>query len=148
MTEAKTKAEDIFGKIKNAIETKINLARDAVKNAIDKIKGFFNFEWSLPKLKLPHISISGSFSLNPPKTPSFDIDWYAQGGVFSNPSIIGVGERGTEAVMPLEHNTGWIDSLAAQINQKSYTDNSEYILSRILNVLEMVYEKDQRTNTI
>ena len=144
MTEAKTKAEDIFGKIKNAIETKINLAKDAVKNAIDKIKGFFNFEWSLPKLKLPHISMTGSFSLNPPKVPKFDIDWYANGGVFNSPSIIGVGERGTEAVMPLEHNTGWIDSLAAQINQKSSTDNSEYILSRILNVLEMVYEKDQR----
>lgn len=143
-SNALDKTKQIFGDIKNAIETKINLARDAVKNAIDKIKGFFNFEWSLPKLKLPHISMTGSFSLNPPKVPKFDIDWYANGGVFNSPSIIGVGERGTEAVMPLEHNTGWIDNLAAQINQKSSADNSEYILSRILNVLEMVYEKDQK----
>ena len=29
------------------------------------------------------------------------VDWYAKGGVFSSASVIGVGEAGPEAVVPL-----------------------------------------------
>lgn len=90
----------IWNSIKSAIETPINSARDTVRNVIDSIKGFFNFSWSLPHLKLPHLSISGGFSINPPSVPHFAIDWYAKGGVFNGPSVIGVGEAGPEGVVP------------------------------------------------
>lgn len=96
-----------FENIKNSITEKINYAKDGVKDAIDKIKGFFKFQWSLPKLKLPHISITGGFSISPPRVPKFGIKWYEKGGIFNAPSIIGVGEgRGPEAVLPIEKLSG------------------------------------------
>lgn len=107
---AKETVTSIFNAIKKGIETPINAARDAVRNAIDKIKGFFNFSWSLPKLKLPHISITGSFSLVPPRVPHFGISWYKKAMntpmLLHNPtifgaaggSLLGAGEAGPEVV--------------------------------------------------
>ena len=100
-----------FDRIKNAISDKINSAKEAVHNAIERIKSFFKFEWSLPKLKLPHISISGSFSLMPPRVPHFSIDWYSKamknGMILNNPTIFGMmdgkllggGESGSETIV-------------------------------------------------
>ena len=98
----KSTVSSVWNSIKSAIETPIQQARDTVANVIDRIKSCFNFSWSLPHLKLPHLSISGSFSLNPPSVPSFGISWYAQGGVFNGPTVIGVGEAGTEGVVPFD----------------------------------------------
>lgn len=105
---AKSTVLSVFEGIKSGISSKINGARDAVKNAISTIKNTMNFSWKLPNLKLPHISIDGSFSLNPPSVPHFSIAWRAKGAVFDQPTIMptrlgwqGVGEAGPEAVAPI-----------------------------------------------
>ena len=109
---------------KNLFNDAMENAKSIVKSGIDKLRSFFNFDWSLPRIKLPHFNISGSFSLNPPRIPSFSVDWYARGGVFNSPSIIGVGEAGQEAVMPLERNTGWISILAQKLAERMPVDNA------------------------
>jgi len=109
---------------KNLFDDAMENAKSIVKSGIDKLRSFFNFDWSLPKIKLPHFNISGSFSLNPPRIPSFSVDWYARGGVFNSPSIIGVGEAGQEAVMPLERNTGWISILAQKLAERMPVNNA------------------------
>ena len=108
---------------KNLFNDAMENAKNIVKSGIDTLRSFFNFDWSLPKIKLPHFNISGSFSLMPPRIPSFSVDWYARGGVFNSPSIIGVGEAGQEAVMPLERNTGWISTLAQKVAERMPVNN-------------------------
>ena len=113
----KTKAETIFNAIKNtattvwngiksAIVDPITTAKDKVKGIIDKIKGFFkNLTLKLPNIKLPHFKLTGSFSLSPPSVPKLSIEWYKNGGIFTNPTVfqgVGVGEAGAEAVLPLK----------------------------------------------
>lgn len=90
----------IWNGIRSAISGAINGAKGVVQGAIRTIRSVMNFSWALPKLKLPHISIKGSFSLVPPSVPSFGISWYAKGGYFDSPSVIGVGEAGGEFVAP------------------------------------------------
>ncbi|MDO5549476.1 MAG: hypothetical protein Q4F79_13455 [Eubacteriales bacterium] len=107
---AKSVVNDIMSSIKKTFTDKIDAAKDAVRSAIDRIKGFFKFKWSLPKLKLPHPYISGKFSLNPPSVPHFGIKWYRKAmddpmlldratifGASGN-NLLGAGEAGPEVV--------------------------------------------------
>ena len=102
--------------IKERFLAPINTMRDRIKGIIDRIKGFFNFKVSTPHIPTPHFSISPSGwklgDLLKGSIPSLGIRWYAKGGIFDSPSVIGVGEAGPEAVVPIDKlrdYTGEID---------------------------------------
>lgn len=113
-----------FDNIKKTISDKIESARESVRKAIDKIKGFFKFSWSLPKIKIPTFSLKGKFSLSPPSVPKISIKWNAAGAVFDQPTIFntplglqGVGERGPEAVAPISVLQGYVADAVRRENE-------------------------------
>lgn len=111
----KTKTVSVFNAVKSAIITPIQNAVDFIKNAVDKIKGFFSgLRIELPHIKLPHFSLQGEFSLMPPRVPTIGIDWYKTGGIFNSPTVypIGIGEAGPEAVVPLDTLWRKLDRIA------------------------------------
>lgn len=125
-SELKDNALSKFGEIGSGIVSAMQSARDKVSEVIDKVKSFFDFDWSLPKIPLPHFNIEGSFSLNPPSIPSFDVEWYAGGGVMTKPTAFGYnpftgrtmvgGEAGAEAIAPISILMEYIRAAVAESN--------------------------------
>ena len=115
----KSTVTKVWTGIKTAITKPIKSAMDTVKKVIDKIKGFFKFKVHLPKIKLPHFSIRPKGwelgDLLKGSIPSLGIEWYAKGGIFNQPSVIGVGEKGPEAVLPIEKLNVMMASMADSI---------------------------------
>lgn len=124
----KSKVTSIFNNIKTAITKPVEAARDKVKSAVDRITGFFSgMRIELPHISLPHFSISGSFSLDPPSVPHLSVDWYAKGGLFTRPTIfagngfrgVGLGEAGPEYALPLNERS--LTPLAVMLNKLTAT---------------------------
>ena len=109
---------------RNGVNAVFGGIKSFVAGVVDSIKGFLNFDWKLPKIKLPHFKIKGGFSLTPPKAPKFSVDWYAKGGILNSPTIFGTngnslmggGEAGKEAVLP-------IDLLRSYIREENQGNN-------------------------
>lgn len=106
----KSTASRVWNSIKSAIINPIQAAKDKVGGFIDEIKGFFSgLSLKLPNIKLPHFSVKGKLSIDPPSVPKLSIDWYKEGGILTQPTIFGAsgntllagGEAGAEAVLPL-----------------------------------------------
>lgn len=99
------KAKGVFERVKTAITTPIDNARNAIKTGIDRIKSIFSgLRLSLPHFSLPHFRISGGSAPwgigGKGSLPSFHVDWYAKGGIVDEPTLIGAGERGGELLWP------------------------------------------------
>lgn len=110
INDMRDKVQSTFDSIREKMESPIQTAKDTIDGIISTIKGWFPLSIGriIDDIKLPHFSISGEFSINPPSVPHFDIDWYAAGAIFDAPTLIptmyglkGVGEAGPEAVSPI-----------------------------------------------
>lgn len=106
----KSMVTGIWNGIKTAITRPIEAAKKTISGIVDKIKGLFNFKLSFPSISIPHIplphfEISGSFNPLKGELPHIGINWYATGGIFTGPSVVGIGENGTEAVVPLSNKS-------------------------------------------
>lgn len=127
-----------FSQLKNKITEKVTGVWDSVKNVADKVKNAFKFNWQLPSLKLPHIQVDwveagGVLSkfLGISHIPNLSVKWFAQGGILNGAqlfgragsTLLGGGEAGREAVLPLDRNTGWMDEIADRVVSRLGTGN-------------------------
>lgn len=129
LNAAKSTVNNVLSAIKSKFTSIMEGCRSAVTSAIDRIKSAFNFTWSLPHLKLPHLSISGSFSINPPSVPHFGISWYRKamegGMILKRPTIfgfdsksgkfLGAGEAGPEAIVGVESLVSMIEQVVSKV---------------------------------
>ena len=141
--QLKTSIVNKFTEIRDGISEKLTAAKDRVKELIDKIKEFFQFKWELPQIQLPHLTVSWeAVDGNNPiaklfgigSIPHFGIQWYAKGGIIDGATLIGAGEAGKEAVVPLERNTEWIGMVARGIVDSLTANNrlGDYISGKVL----------------
>ena len=105
-----------FDAIKEKMLSPIETAKEKIKSAIDKIKSIISgAKLSLPHFKLPHFKIDGGelpWGIGGQgKAPSISVEWYKEGGIFNRPSLIGVGEAGAEAVLPIEKLKDWMQEM-------------------------------------
>lgn len=145
-------ATSVWNSIKSAITRPVEAARDAVHNAIERMKSFFHFSWSLPHLALPHLSISGHFSINPPSVPHFGISWYKkameQPFLFTKPTLFdvnpatgqakGAGEAGDEMMYGKNNLMNDIRTAVAAENDDVIQKVNE-MFNKLLNMLEQYF---------
>jgi phage-related minor tail protein len=110
LTAMQITATSKFRIICAAIKEQMADAKAAVISAVKAMKNTMNFTWNLPKLKMPHIKVSGRFSVDPPTAPQYSVSWYKEGGIMTRPTVFGAsgntllagGEAGAEAILPLK----------------------------------------------
>ena len=123
--------------IRDKVSSTFDSIKDKVRSAIDYIKGLFNFNWSLPHIELPHFSVSGRFSLNPPQIPQFSVQWYKKAmndaymlngaTIFGqrNGQLLGGGEAGSEMII----GTNKLMSMIAQAKGGTTTYNNQFVIN-------------------
>ena len=139
----KTTASSKLDALKDKFTSIFDKVKETVRNAIDTVKSIMNFEWHLPHLALPHISISGRFSINPPSAPHFSIAWYKKamqdGVLFTSPTVLqtpsgmkGFGDAGAEVVLGLDRLRELVGKSNTTINVYGAAGQSEEVLAQII----------------
>lgn len=117
-----SKVRGKFDAVKNAMTQPISSARSAISGIISKVRGMFPVSLGriFSGIVLPHFKVSGGKApwgiMGKGVAPSIDINWYKTGGIFDDPSVIGVGEAGSEAVVPLATLWQKIDNLISAVS--------------------------------
>lgn len=159
LNAAKSVVSGVLEAIKSKFSSIFEGAKNIVRNAIDQIKSFFDFSWSLPPIKLPHISIKGEFSLKPPSVPSFGIEWYKKAMdnpvMFTRPTIFGMdpitgnvrgaGEAGAEIMIGRDTMLGMIKEA---VNAENKNDDIVAALFAILELLSSDWLKNTITDVL
>ena len=133
------------------IQEKLDDLRNRVTQTATSLKEAFSFEWRLPHLRLPHLSVQWDpvdsvlaqfFGVT--AFPRLSVQWFAKGGILDGAQIfgrmgstlLGGGERGREAILPLDTNTGWMDVLANRIAQSLSVDSGSDVNATINVILD------------
>ncbi|MBQ6130573.1 phage tail tape measure protein [Candidatus Saccharibacteria bacterium] len=148
-TTMKERVKALFTAIKEVMVAPIEKAKELIKGIIEKIKGFFNFKFKMPHIKVPH------FSIDPPGwrlsdllegiIPSLGIKWYAKGGIFNSPTVAGLGDvKGGEAAVPLEPFWKRMDRIVEAVeSQDSGTTTINVYASEGMNVKQLALEVEK-----
>lgn len=154
MNGAKSAVTGVLDNVKSSFQSKLDAAHSIVSGFVGKLKSAFSFNWKLPDLKIPHISISGGVApfgiAGKGSLPSFDIQWYAKGGVMTKPTIFGAsggnllggGEAGDEAILPL--SALW-DKLRQFIQEEINPDNDRDTKSVGSGIVQALSRKETKT---
>ena len=157
LSAVQSTVSNILNGIKNTFTNVFNNVWSFVQGVVGKLKSIFNFSWSLPQIKLPHFSISGSFSLNPPSIPHFSVQWYRKamnnGMILNSPTIFGAsgnhllggGEAGPEAVVGVQSLMDMIQNAVGNTQLAADTGNITipvYIGGNLID--EMIVTAQQR----
>ncbi|MBD5473672.1 MAG: phage tail tape measure protein [Lachnospiraceae bacterium] len=139
----KTGALQKFDNLKSGVTEKLDAVKSFVSNTVQKLKDFFKFDWSLPKIKLPHFSMEGSFSLNPPSIPHIGVEWYKKAmdnplvmdkptafGINASGQIMAGGEAGSEVVSGTQTLMNMISAAVAENNDQLYE-----VMNKLYNLL-------------
>lgn len=139
----KSGALEKFDKLKSGVTEKLDAVKNFVSNTVQKLKDFFKFDWSLPKIKLPHFSMEGSFSLNPPSIPHIGVEWYKKAmdnplvmdkptafGINASGQIMAGGEAGSEVVSGTQTLMNMISAAVAENNDQLYE-----VMNKLYNLL-------------
>lgn len=154
MNGAKSAVTGVLDNVKSSFQSKLDAAHSVVSGFVGKLKSAFSFNWKLPDLKIPHISISGGVApfgiAGKGSLPSFDIQWYEKGGVMTKPTIFGAsggnllggGEAGDEAILPL--SALW-DKLRQFIQEEINPDNDRDTKSVGSGIVQALSRKETKT---
>jgi hypothetical protein len=141
---AQDKVSSVFDSIKKGISN----AFDFIKGIVDKLKGLFNFKFTLPSIKVPKFSITPSGwkvgDLLKGSIPKLGVTWNAEGAIFTKPTIFdtrlgyqGVGEKGAEAIAPIDKLMSYTRQAVNESNE-GFGEKLDYLIGLLSNYMPLL----------